>query len=353
MKMRAAVLFHSGSPLVIEDALEIPKLRAGQVLVQLAYSGVCHSQLMEARGKRGIDRYLPHLLGHEGSGRVVDIGESVSKVKAGDRVVLGWIKGSGAEVHGTQYRKGEQIFNAGAVTTFNEYAVVSESRCVRLPDNIPLDVAVLFGCAVPTGAGILVNMVQERPNQSIAVYGLGGIGLSALMATALYSFEKIIAIDIEDEKLALARQLGATHTINCKDIDVVNAILQLTQGKGVDYCIEAAGQTKTIEQAFSSVRDNGGHCIFASHPPHGEKIHLDPHALIRGKRIEGTWGGACDPDRDLPRFFDLHAQGKLPVEKLLSKRYRLDDVNEALSDLEQRKITRALLEIDTSLEKTQ
>ena len=348
--MKAAILYQINQPLVIEEGIVIPILNPGQVLVKIAYSGLCHSQLMEARGYRGEDKYLPHLMGHEGSGVVVAIGEKVSKVKPDDYVILGWIKGRGENVIGTQYQKGNAIINAGAVTTFSEYTIISENRCVKLPEGVPLDVAVLFGCAILTGAGIVINEIHLQKENSIAIFGIGGIGLSALMAARLSECRPpVIAVDIEDEKLNLAMEFGATHVVNSRKKNPVQTIKQITNGTGVDYSIEAAGITSTIEQAFQSVRVQGGLCVFASHPKAGGKIKLDPYDLICGKQIRGTWGGGCDPDRDIPRFACLYQEGKLPLEKLLTSRYPLENINQALDDLEQRKIIRALIEIDTTL----
>lgn len=342
MQAKAAILCTLGAALKI-DTIELPPPEAGQVTVEVAFSGVCHSQLMEARGKRGDDPYLPHLLGHEGSGTVIAVGEGVTKVNIGDKVVLGWIKGSGMNVAGPKLRQGDHVINAGAVTTFATRTIVSENRLVRLPEGIPMDLAVLFGCAILTGAGIVCNQIKPAPGSTVAVFGLGGIGISALMALGLFDCSTVIAVDIEDAKLELARECGATHTINSSRTEVAREIARLTHDRGVDYSIEASGSIASIETAFESVRKFGGLCVFASHPPAGEKIALHPHDLISGKRIEGSWGGGCDPDVDIPKFASLYLAGKLPLQKLLGKRYRLDQVNEALDDLEQRKITRALL----------
>ncbi|MEW6329830.1 MAG: zinc-binding dehydrogenase [Pseudomonadota bacterium] len=347
--MKAAVLHSLGEPLEIAMDIEIPALRPGQVLVRLAYSGVCHSQLMEVRGKRGPDKFLPHLLGHEGSGIVESVAPDVSKIKPGDRVILGWIKGEGRDGGGTVYNREQEQINAGGVTTFSEYSVVSENRCVPLPEDVPMDIAVLFGCAIPTGAGIVTNSIQPVDGSTIAIYGLGGIGMSALMATQLYRCEKVIAIDVEDTKLELAREFGANEVINSSRHDPVASILDLTGGRGVDYSVEAAGRTTTIEQAFKSVRNHGGRCVFASHPEHGSRISIDPYDLICGKRVEGSWGGACNPDRDTPRFAELYRAGRLPLEKLITKRYTLDHINEALVDLEQRRVGRPLIVINDKL----
>ena len=350
--MKAAVLSRLNEPLEVMTAVEYGSPARGQVLVKLAFSGVCHSQLMEVRGRRGPDAYLPHMLGHEGSGKVIEVGDGVSKVKPGDLVVLGWIKGKGLDAGGVRYRCAcmAQHINAGAVTTFNEYALVSENRLVALPAGIPLDVAVLFGCAVPTGAGIITNDLRPVPGSRIAIFGLGGIGMSALMAIMLYQCAQVIAVDVSAEKLALAKSFGATHVIDASATDPVAEIKSLTQGGGVDYAVEASGQAKVIEQAFASIRRGGGVCVFASHPEHGKLISIDPYELICGKKIRGSWGGSSDPDRDVPLFARLYLEGKLPLEKLISKRYKLESINEALDDMEDMKTGRPLIEIDATFQ---
>ena len=341
--MKAAVLYETGRPLVVESDIEVPELRAGQVLVKVHFSGVCHSQLMEARGKRGDDPYLPHMLGHEGSATVLEVGPGVTRFKKDDIVILTWIKCQGADVSQTKYSKGNQIINAGGVTTFSEYSVVSENRCVALPEGVPLDIASLFGCAVLTGAGIVTNTIQPSSKNSLAIFGLGGIGLSALMAACLYECQTLIAVDIEKDKLELAIEFGATHVIDSSMENPVDRIREITEGVGVDYSIEAAGLVKTIEQAFQSVRKSGGKCVFATHPTANEKIMIDPFDLICGKQIQGSWGGDSIPEEDIPKFAQLYRDGKLPLEKLLTRRYSLDQINEALDDLEQRKVGRPLI----------
>ncbi|MFC2117215.1 zinc-binding dehydrogenase [Bacteroidota bacterium] len=344
--MQAAVLWEVNKPLIVEDEIEIPSLEYGQVLVKMAYSGVCHSQLMEARGRRGEDRYLPHLLGHEGSGEVIALGAGVSKVSVGDWVILGWIKGKGNDVAGVKYKLGEQVINSGSVTTFNTYSIVSENRIVILPDNVPKDIAVLFGCALPTGAGMVLNEIKPKKNSSIVFFGLGGIGLSALMACRIFECNPVIAIDISQEKLELAQKFGATHLINSSNQNPLEKVLEITEGLGVDFSVEAAGRTETIEMAFEMVRRNGGKCVFASHPETGTKICLDPFELINGKTIQGSWGGRSDPDNDIPRIAELYLQGHLPLELLLTKTYTLEQINEALDDLETGKVFRPLITFD-------
>jgi S-(hydroxymethyl)glutathione dehydrogenase/alcohol dehydrogenase len=344
-KITAAVLVNINTPIQIKQ-LNVPELKEGQVLIKLAYSGLCHSQLMEVRGKRGQDKYLPHLLGHEGVGRVIAIGEGVSKVHKGDRVVLGWIKGDGLESNGQTYQSvdGETI-NAGAVTTFSDYAVVSENRVVLCPKEISSKVAVLFGCALPTGAGMVLNELKPEAESSVIVLGLGGIGLSALIALNEFKLANIIAVDIEPEKLVLAKKLGATHTF-LSNADGIEHYKQEFP-EGVDYALESAGLCKTIELAFSLIKKQGL-CLFASHPAFGEKISLDPHELICGKTIKGSWGGNSFPDIDIPKLAKIITKNNLPVDLLLSDTYSLMDINQALTDLEQRKIVRALISFPKS-----
>lgn len=347
--MKAAVLFETGKPLEIIDIPTVPELQKGQVLVQIVYSGLCHSQLMEVRGGRGEDPYLPHMLGHEGVGIVKCVGDDVTKVTEGDVVVMGWIKGEGHNVGGGLYEYEGQTINSGGVTTFAEYSITSENRLVKLPQGMPWRLAILLGCALPTGAGLVMNELKPEPYTTIAFFGLGGIGLSALIAAQLYQPSRLIAVDIEDDKLALAKELGATDIINSKNVDPVEAIHALIPG-GVDYSLEAGGLALTIEQAFNSVRDGGGQCIFASHPPEDQHIKLEPHAFHRGKNIRGSWGGGAQPDRDIPRLVEIYQSHQLPLERLISSTYSLDEINQALDDLEARKIVRALIEVAPELD---
>jgi len=344
--MKAAVLFKTGEPLRVIDNIDVPAPGRGQVLVKLAYSGVCHSQVMEASGARGHDPYVPHLLGHEGSGTVIAVGDGVTKVAPGDRVVVGWIKGEGIDAAPPIYVHDGVLINAGRVTTFNTQALVSENRCVRLPPGVPLDIAVLFGCAVPTGAGMALNDIDPQPDSQIAVFGLGGIGMIALLALCAVGCKRVIAVDVSEAKLAAAREAGVAHTIDARTQDPVAAIRALTGGQGVDYAIDAAGLTVTIEQAFQSVRKFGGVCVFASHPRHGERISIDPHDLISGKQIRGSWGGSSRPDIDVPRFAALYGEGRLPLQKMIDKRYGLDEINCAIDDLAAGKVMRPLIVLD-------
>ena len=250
MKTIAAVLCGINRDLQIEE-LEIPELKSGQVLVNIAYSGICQSQLNEIKGLKGEDKFLPHTLGHEGSGIVEAVGPDVRKVKSEDRVVSTWIKGAGADVPSVVYkRKDGSRVNSGAISTFIQKAVISENRIVKIPDALSLKEAALLGCAIPTGSGIIINSMDAIRGKSIAIFGVGGVGLSALVAAKIKGASIIMAIDVSGEKLKQAELLGATHVYNAKNEDIPAAIIGAMNGKGVDYAIESAGKKETMEMAF-------------------------------------------------------------------------------------------------------
>lgn len=339
---RAAVLTATGAPLEPMD-LALPDLRPGQVLVDVAFAGLCGTQLLEISGAKGPDKYLPHVLGHEGSGIVADCGDGVTKVKTGDRVVLSWIRGAGLDVPGTVYGGPAGPVNGGAIWTFMTRTVTCESRVFRVPDALPLRAAALLGCAVPTGAGIVRNAARLQANQSIAVFGAGGIGLSAIMAAAMTGAAPIIAVDITADKLARARDAGATATVNARTGDALAAILALTGGAGVDVAVEATGSPPVMEIAHRAVRERGGLCIVAGNAPHGETFRVDPYDLIKGRRIAGTWGGETDPDRDIPHYADLFLQDRFPFGKLATHCWPLAEINAGFEALAAGAVSRALI----------
>jgi S-(hydroxymethyl)glutathione dehydrogenase/alcohol dehydrogenase len=260
-------------------------------------------------------------------------------------VVLSWIKGSGADVPSTVYQSAEGPVNSGAISTFMHHTVTCENRVTPIPEAMPLREAALLGCAIPTGAGIILNTARVQPGSSVAVFGVGGIGLSAVLAADLVHATTIIAVDVFDHKLEHARQVGATHLINARQQDPLATILEITGGRGVDYAVEAAGRPETMETAFRAVRDNGGLCVLAGNLPHGERISLDPMDLIRGKRIVGTWGGETQPDCDILIYVNLYLSGKLQLDGLITHECRLEDVNQALDDLGHGKVGRALIDM--------
>lgn len=340
----AAVLFETSQPLRVIQ-LSVPDLKPGQVLVEVAYGGLCRSQILEVRGLRGPDKFLPHVLGHEGSGTVLKVGKGVTKVKQGDQVVLSWIKGTGAEVHSTVYESPEGPINSGAVSAFGRHVVVSENRVTPISEELSLKEAALLGCAIPTGAGIVLNTMAVKPGESIAVFGVGGIGLSAVLAADLAHAGAIVAVDVVDSKLELAQEIGATHSVNARLQDPLSAILEITEGIGVDYAIEAAGRPDTMETAFQSVRDDGGLCVLAGNLPHGGRISIDPFNLIRGKRLIGTSGGETKPDVDIPRYWKLYLTGQFRLDKLVTHVYDLNKINQAIDEMERGETGRTLIKM--------
>lgn len=341
MKTPAAILVETGKPLVVDD-LEIPKLQAGQVLIEIHYSGVCHTQVLEARGYRGEDKFLPHCLGHEGSGIVRETGPGVAKVKAGDRVVLSWIKGAGANVAGTVYGWNGRNVNAGAITTFSRYAVISENRLTVLPAGFPMMEAALLGCAVPTGVGAALNTAAARPGQSAVVFGTGGVGLSAIAGLVVAGCTPILAVDVVPARLALAARIGATHQIDARDGDPVAQILQLCPG-GVDLALEASGRPAVMRQALAAVRSQGGVAVVIGNARAGERLEIDPRELNQGKQLRGTWGGDNVPDVDYPRYCKLVQTRRLDLAPLLAAPVALERVNDALEMLEHGAVARPLL----------
>lgn len=341
MKTTAAVLVEPGRPLEVTD-LDVPALKPGQTLVEIAFCGVCYTQILEARGHRGEDRYLPHCLGHEGSGTVREVGPGVGKVKPGDRVILSWIKGGGADVGGTAYGWNGRTVNAGAITTFATYSVISENRLTVLPDGFPMRLAALVGCAVPTGAGVVFNTARPRPGQSVVVFGVGGIGSCAVAAAVLAGCVPVVAVDVNGDKLALATQLGATNAVHAKKDDPVEQVRALCPG-GADFAIEATGNPAVMRQALACVRPQGGTAVVVGNARHGQTLEIDPRELNQGKRLLGTWGGDNVPDRDFPRYCKLISAGRLNVEPLVSRTYGLHDINAALDDLERGHCARPLI----------
>lgn len=343
MKTTAAVLIEPGQPLELAE-LEIPLLKPGQVLVEITHSGVCHTQVLETRGHRGEDRFLPHCLGHEGSGIVREVAAGVSRVKPGDAVILSWIKGPGLDAPGTVYGWNGRSVNAGAIATFARLSIISENRLTVIPGGLSPRLAALVGCAIPTGAGVVFNTAQPRPGQSVAVFGAGGIGSCSIAAAVLCGCIPVIAVDVNPEKLALARTLGATHLIDSRSGDPVKQIHGICS-RGVDFAIEATGLTAVMQQALASVRPQGGTAVVVGNARHGQTLQIDPRELNQGKRLCGTWGGDNVPERDFPRYCNLLATGRLNVEPLLSRAYGLQEINTALEDLEAGRCTRPLIEM--------
>jgi S-(hydroxymethyl)glutathione dehydrogenase / alcohol dehydrogenase len=342
MKTQAALLVQTGQPLVLAD-IETPALKPGQVLVEIAYSGACGTQVMEWRGDKGEDKWVPHCLGHEGTGTVLEVGSAVTKVKVGDKVVLSWIKGTGIEAGGAVYDWDGRKVNAGGVTTFQRHSVVSENRLTLLPPDLPMDVAVLLGCAAPTGMGAVYNVLKVQPGDAVAVFGTGGIGINALMAAALAGAMPVIGIDPNPTRRALAQLYGATHVIDAAG-DVLAEIKKIVP-QGVDLAVESSGIPAVMEQAINATRQQGGRAVVIGNAKHGAVLPLNPGVFNQGKSLLGTWGGDSVPDRDYGRYGRLLSSGRFPVRDLLSKPYSLAQADQALQDLAAGKVGRPLIDM--------
>ena len=339
--IKAAVLYKQNKPLVIEEII-LPDLEFGQVLVKMEASGVCHKQIEDVIGKHGPDPWLPHLLGHEGSGIVESVGDGVTYVSPGDHVVLSWLTGSGIDAEPPKYFLNEKRINAGPVTTFNNYTIVSENKVTKITKEISLMEAALIGCVIPTGIGAAINESKVDTGSTVAVFGAGGVGLNIVQGAALVSPLKIIAVDILDKKLSAARDFGATDLINANKEDPVKVIKDLTDGKGVDFAFESAGLKVTMEQAYASA-NNSGVINLVGNPAKNEKIEIDALHLHYGKKLIGGHGGNTTPNIDFDRYINLSLSGKIDLKSFTNEIYQLKDVNRAIDDLKNGKVLRPII----------
>ncbi len=363
MKTRAAVLhelnqpapFAHSKPLRIEE-IDLDAPGPGEVLVKMTAAGLCHSDLSVITGVR--PRPVPMALGHEASGTVVQVGEGVSDLKAGDRVVLVFVPSCGhclpcmegrpalcepgAEANGKgTLLSGERRLHLGAqyvnhhvgVSAFAEHAVVSRRSCVKIEQDIDPVEAALFGCAVLTGVGAVVNTAKLQPGQSAAVVGLGGVGMCALLGAVASGATKVVAIDLNDSKLEMAKTLGATHVVNARDPDAIAKVKEATRG-GVDFAFEMAGVVPAMELSYR-VTKRGGTTVTASLPHPQHNWPLQQVSLVAEERtVKGSYIGSCVPARDVPRYIGLYLAGKLPINKLLGERLLLDDINRGFDRLD-------------------
>jgi S-(hydroxymethyl)glutathione dehydrogenase/alcohol dehydrogenase len=347
MKSRAAILVEQKQALVIED-VEVPAIKLGQVLVRVLVSGICGSQLGEIDGVKGPDRFLPHLLGHEGSGEVLEVGEGVRHVKPGDRVVLHWRKGAGLESVTPKYGSRIGTVNAGWVTTFNELAVVSENRVTAVPVDLDPEVEALMGCAVTTGFGVINNNARLAIGESIAIFGAGGIGLNIVQGAALAGAHPIIALDRFDNRLTLARSLGATHTINVLEADAAEEIKKIVGHDGVDVAVDNTGNVEVIALA-SRLTHARGRTVLVGVPPQGSTAAIATLPLHFEKRLTGSHGGEARPEIDIPRYVRLIRESRLDLRRLIGGSYALDAVNEAIDDMRSGRLAgRALVRLSGS-----
>ena len=372
MKIKAAVLNAAGAkapyavskPLVIED-VELAAPGPGEVMVRIAAAGLCHSDLSVINGDR--PRPMPMALGHEAAGVVERLGDGVTDLARGDHVVLVFVpscghcgpcaegrpalcepgaaaNGAGTLLSGARrlMRNGEVVHHHLGCSVFAEYATVSRRSVVKIDPELPLDEAALFGCAVLTGVGAVVNTAQVRAGASVAVIGLGGVGLASLLGARAAGARHIVAVDLSDAKLDVAASLGATHTFNAGKPDCLEQIRELTAG-GVEYAFELAGSVRALDLAYRITR-RGGTTVTAGLPPPTATFALPPVNLVAEERtIKGSYIGTCVPSRDIPRYIELYRQGRLPVNRLMSGKLALDDINRGFDLLHEGKAVRQVV----------
>ncbi|VTU30571.1 Putative alcohol dehydrogenase D [Variovorax sp. SRS16] len=372
MKIQAAVLDKMGvaapyaqsRPLAIRT-VELDPPGPDEVLIKIAAAGLCHSDLSVINGDR--PRPMPMALGHEAAGVVEEVGPGVRDLQRGDHVVVVFVPSCGhcapcAEGRPALCEPGAAANGAGTLlsgerrlshdgvplnhhlgcSVFAEYATVSRRSVVKIDPTVPLDEAALFGCAVLTGVGAVVNTAQVRVGASVAVIGLGGVGLAALIGAQAAGARHIIAVDLSDAKLEQARALGATHTVNAGDPAAKEQIREISAG-GVEYAFEFAGSIRALDLAYAVTR-RGGTTVTAGLPPAGASFGLPAVSLVAEERtLKGSYIGTCVPSRDIPRYIALYQQGRLPVDKLLTGRLRLDEINHGFDLLHEGKAIRQVV----------
>lgn len=327
--MTAAIMVEQKQPLAIAEVTMPATLEPGQVLVRIHYSGICGSQLGEIDGVKGPDRFLPHLLGHEGSGTVMAIGPGVRHVRPDDKVVLHWRKGDGIEAATPRYQWNGKTVNAGWVTTFNNWAVVSENRVTAIPPDADLEVAALFGCAVTTGFGVVTNNARVTLGDSVVVFGAGGVGLNMVQASALSGAFPVIAVDLFDNRLALAKSLGATHCVNARTEDAPAALREILGPAGADVFIDNTGRPEIIQLGYETTKPQG-RVILVGVPKKGAHIDIYSLPLHFGKVLTGSHGGEAMPQRDIPRYEAMYRHGRLALRQLITHRFTLPEINRAM-----------------------
>lgn len=329
--MKAAVLEQLNQPLNIYD-LEIPCLDYGQVLVRVHCSTICGAQLREISGAKGEDKYLPHLLGHEGGGVVEKVGGGVQYVQEGDHVVLHWRKGRGIDCRPPKYNGDGIVVGGGWVTTFNDYAIVSENRLTKVNHDLPFPVASLMGCAVTTALGLVNNEAQLKIGESIVVAGCGGVGLNIIQGSAMVSATPIVAVDCISDKLATAYSFGATHTVNSRKIDLDWSLQQIFGKSGIDVFVDCTGNPEVIATGYRNLTTNG-RLILVGQPMCGVALNF-PNAhcyCYSGKKMMDSQGGLTNPTLDIPRYERLYLEGKLKLDELITDTFSLEEINTAIN----------------------
>jgi S-(hydroxymethyl)glutathione dehydrogenase/alcohol dehydrogenase len=360
--VKGAVLHSFLEPLKIES-LELKAPRPNEVVVKLAASGVCHSDLSVQQMKLPFPP--PVVLGHEGAGIVEEVGKDVTNLAPGDHVVLSWVENCG-HCHycdkGTSHlcdagmqsmmmgqegvftKDGVDISRMAGVGSFAERTVVRATAAIKIPNDVPLDRACLVGCGVMTGVGAVFNTAKVRPGETVAVFGCGGVGLNVIQGAALSGAARIIAVDLSPKKLELAMQFGATDAVKAGgDTDPAMAIKDLLGGLGVDYAFEVIGAPAVILQAFNALK-RGGKCIVVGVPGMGSDIAVPgPAVPLEEKSVIGSLYGSGNVKRDMPLLIDLYMRGKLKIDELVSRRIKLDEVNDAFAAMEAGEVARSVI----------
>ncbi len=296
--------------------LKISEPKKNQVVVKVIYSGVCGSQFMEFKGLRGKDRYLPHLFGHEAVGKVLKIGSGVKGIKKNDRVILSWLKKHNniREENGQIPYKNIHI-NYGPITTFSTITTVDSNRVYKLPKFIPLKDAVLFGCSIPTGIGVVINQAKPTKNSICVVYGIGAVGIFIMLALKALGVKKIIGIENNLKRIKFLNNLGFKNILNPENKNFNKKINFLLNNIRADYCFECTGIARNISNSMKLI-SNKGKLFFVSHPKFNENIKLKPYDLILGKKIYGSWGGSSNLQNDIKKFYQIIIKSKIKLSKL-------------------------------------
>lgn len=347
--MKAAILTQTKSPLEIAE-LEMPdRLAFGQVHVRVHYSGICGAQLNEIEAAKGEDKFLPHLLGHEGSGTVLAVGDGVKRVKPGDHVVLHWRQSGGLQCEPPKYGWNGRTVNAGWVTTFNDEAVVSENRLTVIPQDFDLRLAPLFGCAVTTAVGVINNDAQVKIGQSVVIFGIGGVGLNIAQAARMVSANPVVGVDLFDNKLSMAREWGLTHAFNSRTEGegLAEKIRGIVGQGGADVVVDTTGNARVIELAYSLTHADG-RTILVGVPRKGDNVSIYTLPLHFKKILKGSHGGSVSPDIEIPRLINLVRTGNMRLEGLVTHTFPLEQVNEAIAALRSGEAARVLLDMGNS-----
>ena len=336
---KAAILTQLKKKLLISNIKFNENLSRGQVLIKMYYSGICGSQIGEINGVKGKDNFLPHLLGHEGTGIIINKNKYVKKFKIGDRVILHWQKSEGYDSCCPNYFMGKKKINAGKVTTFNEFAVVSENRITRIPKGISEKQAVIFGCALTTGFGAVVYDAKVKNNKSILIFGAGGIGMSLIQILGLMKPKKIIIVDSNINKKKIIKKFKQKDFILFKNNDfskLKEKILNKNNGNYFDYVFDTTGSGRIIELGLQLMLKKSK-LILLGVQNFKEKISFNTLQIVLGKKIIGSTGGNVNPTKDIPLIYKLIKKNNINLNNFYNKIFKLSEINKAIKYMSQKK----------------